>query len=232
MDLLLIRHAQSLNNAVSATLGTSRGRVPDPPLTPLGQSQAEALAQAFTSRLYPMRPTALYASLMSRAIQTAAPLAAALQLPLHALVDAFEVGGPLDWDGDEWSEQRHHPGSPASVLRQHSAHLVLPETVTEQGWWGGPIEMEPEAAYRAARVVAALRDQYGGSDHVIALVSHEWFGQLLIRELLGSAAPPPQTWITLNNTGVSYFLDADVDGPVTTYWLNAVGHLRLDQITA
>ena len=246
MQLLLIRHAQSHNNAVWAAQGNSQGRLPDPPLTGLGRAQAAALAGAFSRGDYPMRPTVLLTSLMSRTIQTAAPLAAALGVPIQARADAFEVGGPLDWDGHERSERRHHRGSPAAQLRAHSAHLVLPPEATEAGWWPGPIESVSAAPARAARLLAALRALYAGTDAVIGLVSHEWFGQFLIREVLGDRHPDPEPdadpdrhpeaapadWITLHNSGVSWFTDVDGGaGDVTARWLNRTTHLRPDQVT-
>lgn len=234
MQLLLIRHAQSHNNAVWAAQGNSQGRLPDPPLTGLGRAQAAALAGAFSRGDYPMRPTVLLTSLMSRTIQTAAPLAAALGVPIQARADAFEVGGPLDWDGHEQSERRHHPGSTAAQLRAHSAHLVLPPEATEAGWWSGPIESVSQAPARAARLLAQLRARYAGTDAVIGLVSHEWFGQFVIRELLGGVDPDPDApeWITLHNSGVSWFTDvAGGAGDVTARWLNRTTHLRPDQVT-
>lgn len=44
VELLLIRHGQSANNALEHAAGDLGGRLPDPPLTPLGHAQARWLA--------------------------------------------------------------------------------------------------------------------------------------------------------------------------------------------
>lgn len=65
--LLLVRHGESEGNAGRMFTGHSAS-----PLSPLGQRQAEALADA----LAPLAPTALYSSDLVRALSTVAPLAA------------------------------------------------------------------------------------------------------------------------------------------------------------
>lgn len=227
MELLLIRHGQSHNNAVYAAQGNSRGRLPDPGLTELGHAQADQLAQALAAGDIPVRPTVLYASLMTRAIQTARPIADALDLPVHGRADAFEVSGPLDWDGDDRRAKRHHPGSPASVLRALTPRLVLPTQATESGWWSGPVEQPEDASARAGRLTAYLLGRHAGTDDVVALVSHEWFSQFLFRELLGIAQMTG--WIDFTNTGVTRFVD--VEGATTAAWVNRTTHLRADQLT-
>ncbi len=227
MDLVLIRHGQSHNNAIWAATGRSLGRLPDPPLTDVGRAQAKQLAQAVGAGDLGVQPTIVYASLMTRAIQTAAPLADVLDLPIQAHPEAFEVGGPQAWDGCEDSPRQHHPGSSASTLSALSPRVVLPDTVTEQGWWSGPVEDEATAQDRGARLVAQLQDRHGGTDEVVALVSHEWFSQVLFCRLLGIERM--QGWITFNNTGVSLF--TDVDGTTGAAWVNRTTHLRPDQLT-
>ena len=93
VELLLIRHGQSLNNASEQAPGGSGRRLPDPPLTALGHEQARRLA-VWTAQDDNCRPiTPLYSSLTTRAVQTAAPLARALGLPVQGLAAAYECGG-------------------------------------------------------------------------------------------------------------------------------------------
>ncbi|MBK8469150.1 MAG: histidine phosphatase family protein [Actinomycetales bacterium] len=229
MDILLIRHGQSHNNAVFAAQGHALGRLPDPPLTALGHAQARALAAAMVAGDWPVVPTALHCSLMSRAVQTAAPIAEALGLEVHGHAELFEVGGPLDWSGDDADPRRAHPGSAAADLSALTPRLVLPSQAQQDGWWAGPVEAGPQSVARAARVVAWLRERYARSDEVVALVSHEGFSHVLFRELLG--IPAVGGWIDLNNTGGTYFRAVDTPGRTSVAWTNRTTHLTSDQIS-
>ncbi|MFC4425903.1 histidine phosphatase family protein [Deinococcus navajonensis] len=86
MKLLLIRHGQSENNAIEHHGDYGQRRQPDPPLTALGRQRAQHLAASFPRRADLSR---LYTSLMTQAVQTAAPLARALRVPLHGLAQAY-----------------------------------------------------------------------------------------------------------------------------------------------
>ena len=81
MRLVLIRHGQSGNNVIWEQTGSSVGRHPDTPLTDRGHDQARRLAAAIADGALPWRIDAIYTSLMTRAVQTAAPIANALDLP-------------------------------------------------------------------------------------------------------------------------------------------------------
>ena len=104
MRLYLIRHGQSVNNLLWTTNNSEKGRSHDPELTPLGHAQAESVAKFFRDdfdKHLPLmgkyqdnaRPTILYTSLMTRAVQTGSAIAHALNIPLVALSEAFEAGG-------------------------------------------------------------------------------------------------------------------------------------------
>ncbi|MCW2504504.1 MAG: histidine phosphatase family protein [Actinomycetia bacterium] len=110
--LILVRHGESEANVI----GSLHCQVPGPPLTDRGHEQAEALVAALASE----DVRAVYASTMTRASQTAGPLAAALGLDLrirdglreadlgelhdrhdteaHALFDDVFAGWALDAD--------------------------------------------------------------------------------------------------------------------------------------
>jgi len=229
MDLLLIRHAQSQNNLVWAQTGASVGRVPDPRLTPLGERQAAAVAHALARGRYAAPPTVLYASLMSRAILTAAPIAAALDLDLHGHPELFEVGGPLDWSGHEDVPRRAHPGAGRTALTQLSSRLKLPHDAGDDGWWNGPVEPDAGAAERACRVLDGILERHGGTDAVVGVVSHGHFSQFLVRALLG--IPTMTGWVDILNTSVSRFSDVDVPGRTAAAWINRVEHLLPDEVS-
>ncbi|MDR7254749.1 2,3-bisphosphoglycerate-dependent phosphoglycerate mutase [Nocardioides sp. BE266] len=186
MRFVLVRHGQSNNNKLWAETGDETGREVDTRLTPLGEQQAAALASYATEPGLPWRLTHLYASPMVRAVQTAAPLADALDLPLQLHEDLFEVGGPYDLH--ETSGARvAHPGSGRGALAALSDRLHLPDWVGEDGWWRGEVEGERSAYIaRADRLLASLEERHDPGD-VVGLVSHGWFGNVLLARLLGVA---------------------------------------------
>jgi 2,3-bisphosphoglycerate-dependent phosphoglycerate mutase len=220
MDILLIRHAQSGNNLLWERNGSSRGRSADPELTPLGLDQAQAVARAFAAGDYP-RPTHLFTSLMLRAVQTAAPLAETLDLPLIGHAETFEFFGPVEYDPDDHERRWHHPGASRQTLQRLSPRLTLPSPAGEDGWWRGPVEDEAACDARARRVVRDLIQTHGGSGATLALVTHGTFSQYLIRALLGIETMTG--WLAIGNTSVSQF--RDVETLAVASWINRVDHL-------
>jgi probable phosphoglycerate mutase len=95
LKLYLIRHGQTEGN-IRGALDTA---LPGPPLTELGETQAQALADAIGDE--PI--VAVYASQATRAQQTAAPLASRLGLDVQVIegvkeVDAGDIEGHTDRD--------------------------------------------------------------------------------------------------------------------------------------
>ncbi len=230
MRFVLIRHGQSTNNALWAENGNEVGRDVDTRLSTLGEKQAAALAAYATSPGLPWALTHLYASPMARAVQTAAPLADALDLPLVLNRDLFEVGGPYDLV-DGTGEQVAHPGSGSSVIAALSDRVLLPDWLTEDGWWKGEVERE-RAVYvaRADRLLGALRDTHDPGD-VVGLVSHGWFGNVLIGRLLG--IEDIKGHFELANTSISLVEDTEQGVPweVTAIRINWLPHLAADQVS-
>lgn len=232
MRLLLIRHGQSSNNHLEDQPDYLQQRQPNPPLTELGHLQAARLAQwARTDELFG-RITHLSTSLMTRAVQTASPLAQALRLDVHGLTEAYECGGL-----NSGPEQ----GFAAVAGRDHAAlsvecpPLMWPEALQGQPWDGG---CEPWAAEgftaRAARVVAELQ-KLAQEAEVIALVTHHDFAQYLLANLLGlPALNGVSLTFRLNNTSTTY-LEVDGTGGVNRQmlqWCNRVDHLLPAHITS
>lgn len=83
ITVTFIRHAQSESNA-SGTIDTT---VPGPGLSPEGKEQAEQVARQLGHKDY----DSVYASTMTRAQQTAAPLAAALGKQVEVLPGIQEI---------------------------------------------------------------------------------------------------------------------------------------------
>jgi 2,3-bisphosphoglycerate-dependent phosphoglycerate mutase len=230
MRYVLIRHGQSSNNALWAETGDDLGREVDARLTPLGESQAAALAAYATSPGLPWPLTHLYASPMARAVQTAAPLADALDLPLTLNRDLFEVGGPYDLlHGTD--DQVAHPGSGRSVIAALSDRVHLPDWLTEQGWWQGEVEREREVyVARADRLIAELRETHDHED-AVGLVSHGWFGNVVLGRLLGIAEIDGV--FELANASLTLLEDTEDRVPwgVTAIRVNWLPHLTADQVS-
>lgn len=229
MHLLLIRHAQSANNALAAqgVDAYQSGRQPDPPLTDLGRRQAEALA-GWIGGVDP-RPTHLYCSPMRRTLQTASPVAEALDLPLRVNDLVYERPGPVEVTE---AGQRPHPGSPRSELAALSDRAVLPDSLTEEGWYDGPIESPAQAVARAARIAAWLRREHDDGD-CVALVAHGAIGALLLETLVAPGRAEKlgdyligrePWWFNLANTSTS-MVELTDGGGCEVHWVNRVDHL-------
>ncbi|PWS38626.1 histidine phosphatase family protein [Falsiroseomonas bella] len=142
--MILLRHGQSEFNLHFSATRRDPG-IKDPKLTELGHQQAEAAAEALAGVQEIRR---IIASPYTRALQTAAPLARRLRLPV--LVNPI-VRERYAFTCDI--------GSPATALRGEWPDLTLDHL--EEVWW--PLEEEPaeQVLARAARFrgeMAALED--------------------------------------------------------------------------
>lgn len=231
MRLLLIRHAQSTNNLLFSQTGGSEGRSADPPLTELGHGQAQALADAARADGTLRGVTHLYSSLTTRAVQTAAPLAAALELPVRGLAEAYEAGGLFLHD--EHGARQPVPGrTHTQLLTESPALLWPPDLEAGAAWAGGFEEVDDEVALttRAGRVVGALRAAHGAED-TAALVTHGHFTQFLLRGLISHGA----AYFRVANTATSLLTLPGPDAPPTqgplVEWINRFDHLRAEQLS-
>lgn len=236
MHLLLIRHGQSTNN-LAAESGTGESdREPDPPLTPLGEQQAAALADWLSRAEWV--PDHLYASLMRRTIQTAAPLADRFGLRIEARDNLHEAGGPYV---GPYLEATPHPGSTRAELQAFSPVVDLPDVVTDAGWWSQQVETTAVAFQRARSVGAWLWEQarHRQDGERVAIVAHGAFLSMLVTTLVNPAeaaaaadrraggAEDLPVWYEFENTSTS-LIDLQVSHTRQTAsvaWLNRVDHL-------
>lgn len=251
MELYIIRHAESQNNALWTAYRNSRDgeRKPDPQITEVGHLQAQMLADFLVegdpdpelSRYAHHHDrggfnlTHLYASLMVRAIATAGYISERTGLTVHAWPDIHERGGlhTLDPDTDE---RVGVEGPNRAELLQQFPRLVLPDELGEVGWWNRPPESVEESLPRARRVWARLLAQHGRSDDHVAIVTHAGFFQSLLVTLTGIdwSSPErypglPQIWFRLSNTGICRIsFEADY---VSIRYMNRVDHLPSALIT-
>lgn len=247
MQLYFIRHAQSVNNVLYATTGSSNGRLADPPLTDLGRQQAGHLAN-FLSQTRPDLPeiyggahnvrgfffTHLYASLMERAVQTGSVVARELGLPLVAWSDIHEVGG-LWLPDEEDGEPVGQAGPGRDYFAEHYPELALPDWLEDSGWWNRPFEPVEARPERARRVIEELWRRHGQSDDRVAIISHGGFYSIFMNVLLTLPAQPSpietiqETYFHLANTAISR-LDF-VDETMRIVYLNKVNFLPRELVT-
>lgn len=247
MQFYFIRHAQSENNALWARTGSSEGRSPDPGITDVGHQQAEILAE-FLARttpeveargrdphnLYGFGITHLYSSLMRRAIITGTYVAEALDLPLVAWEDIHERGGIFIHD-EEIGERRGLPGATPADLADIFPHLVLPDTLDDEGWWNRPFEPHDQVPVRAQRFIKELLARHGGTHDRVAIVSHGGFYIDLLAVLLDFPLAnthldePRQVVFTINNAAITR-IDV-VEDIVNLVYLNRVDFLPQELIT-
>jgi len=236
MDLYIIRHAQSTNNALDA----ERERVCDPELSELGRQQAELLARHLAGDAEPefergrlAAPngagcgiTRLFVSPMRRALQTARPVARALGLTPEVWVDLHEHGGVF-LDHGPGVGYVGYPGLSRAEMQAVLPGCVLPDGVTERGWWTGAREDRPGCEARAAKVAAALRQWAAATDERMALISHGDFIDALLRALLQAGQA---CYFVHANTAISR-LELRPDGRIWVDYLNRTDHLPQGMIS-
>jgi broad specificity phosphatase PhoE len=250
MRLLLIRHAQSGNNAVA---DASHGdystfmatRSPDPALTPAGERQAELLATYVAAmddgidaihermssylRLHPV--TRLYVSPMLRALQTAQPLAAALELAPEVWVDIHEHGG-IFTGSKEAGNVLGYPGLTCAAIAARFPTYTTGAGIDDRGWWRGGYEELEECDARAGRVAHTLRTWAGQQpDATIALVTHGTFLNSLLHALL--TLPPSaqdRVYFSHLNTALTR-IDFLQDGGLAMRYHNRITHLPVEYLT-
>ncbi|GGS17850.1 histidine phosphatase family protein [Deinococcus knuensis] len=213
MKLLLIRHAQSQNNVIEDRPDYAQARQPDPPLTTHGHHSARQFAQ--DADLH--GTTCLYTSLMLRAVQTAAPIAARLNLPAHGIERAYEYGGLTTGPAGGFTPVT---GSDHASLRAHCPALIWPAHLTGHPWDGGAEAWEePHFHARATQALTDLRARHPGPARV-ALITHHDFAGALIRAALGWPVTDTPPTFHLAHLSTAQ-LDLHEDGGVGELeWLN------------
>ncbi|RZQ62088.1 histidine phosphatase family protein [Amycolatopsis suaedae] len=199
MKLYLIRHAQTPAN-VRKALDTA---LPGPPLTELGEQQAQRLADELAER--PIR--AVYASYATRAQQTAAPLAAACGVEVQVVEGVHEVTvGDLEGRTDE--KAIHTYISIAHRWAQGELDAAMP---------GG--ESGRQVRERFVEAVAQIRAKHEQSDPdgIIALVSHGGVLRLGAEWICDNVRPEVADAGLLPNTGLIE-LDSRPDGWHCVSW--------------
>ncbi len=186
MDLFLIRHGESANNALTDI----SQRVADPELTAKGRVQAERVAAYLAEGLH-LAPAErqedrpffdrLYCSAMIRALHTAQAIGQAMESKSEIWVATHEMGGIyLDHGGERGTVG--YPGLTRAEIATRFPTSVASAEVGEDGWWDAGMETEEQAQRRAMDVAADLLARAGEKTR-IGLVTHGGFISLLLSAL-------------------------------------------------
>jgi len=245
MQLYIIRHAESTNNA----LADQRYRVADPLLTETGLRQAEILAQhlahgngRFPNEMGLRTPsnnpagasgegygiTRLYCSPMRRALQTAAPVSRALGLKPEIWIEIHEYGG-IWLDHGDAGGIRGYPGITRAEIEAEFPGYEAPEGVTERGWWRWAQE-EPEMFLARTGWVIETLHSWAARGERVAIITHGAFIDGLLNTLLKVGRVQP-VYYHHDNTGIT-LIDFRRNGKLSIRFLNRLDHLPLDLITS
>ena len=241
MDLFLIRHGQSANNA----LPNIRDREVDPPLTKLGERQAEILAEylaagethdlspVLTSNntKYQIREgfgiTSLFSSAMYRSLQTVRPISRSLGLAPQIWIDLHEEGGMyLDHGGDEG--RVGYPGRTKTEILTEFPGYQVPPGLTDTGWWNQGHESLSSVVTRAARVSEQLQEMAAREERV-AIITHGFFMDVLLKALFGQS-PGENIYYRHHNTAISR-LSIIPGERIEILHLNRVDHLDSELVS-
>lgn len=243
MQLYIIRHAQSTNNA----LADMRNRVFDPTLTELGRQQAQILAEHLASAEHPEQKigqnaedttvqtvrgygiTRLYCSAMHRAMQTTQPVSQALNLDPKVWLDIHESGG-IFLEHDDERGVVGYPGKTRSEILEEFPNYKLPEAITEAGWWDVTKGQEdwPSCHGRAIRVARQLW-RWAETDDVVAIVSHGGFIDSLVKALTNQL-PSRNVFYHHFNTAITR-IDFSADGRLNVRYINRIPHLSQELVS-
>ena len=222
MQLYLIRHAESENNAKPP-----EQRVSDPSITDVGWKQTACLA-AWTKTL---KIDTLITSPFRRALDTTIAILDAQQQHLCVWHDTFERGGCYHGYHDE--DTRGATGMGRSEILSHlnraPNQCTIDKGIDESGWWGEKDkETDQQASERAQQVTGRLQETFGANGPTVVIVTHADFKRLLLEAMLPGVLDPHLVG-PMRNTGIS---KVNFDGKTWQLdWLNSVSHLPADLIT-
>ncbi|NEC89828.1 histidine phosphatase family protein [Streptomyces sp. SID12501] len=199
MRLLLIRHGQTPSN-VKFLLDTA---VPGPGLTELGERQAAMLPEALADE----EIDALYASTLTRAQLTAAPLAGARGLGVRVRDGIREVAaGDLEMRGDP-----------------EAAHAYM---TTLFAWAAGDTELRMPGGENGVEALgrfdAVVAEAAGSGAGTVAMVSHGAAIRMWAAARADNVDVPFAAEHRLDNTGVVVLEGSPADGWKAVSWAGAV----------
>jgi broad specificity phosphatase PhoE len=201
MIFFLIRHGESVYNAEGRIQGQS-----DVPLSALGLRQAAAIADALAHE----QIEAIYSSPLSRAMQTAEPLAAKLGLEVRQDDRLKEIHAGI-FQGLLWAEiEARFPGA-AGPWREQDADFTIPGGESRRA-----LMVRGLAAFEAIRAAPFRR---------VAVVAHGGILAAALKALL--AIPAERNPFALFNASISRLV---WDTRIKLLTLNELDHLRGEEL--
>lgn len=213
MQLYLIRHAESGNNA-----RPTYDRIEDPSITRVGRMQAEHLGEWLKT----VRIDALITSPFRRTLETTYSALQARSRDVLVWDSVFERGGCYrGWNSTNVAGA-DGLGRTAIVneLSKVGGTIEVDDSITESGWWNSrPRETDEEVLERTRLVADRLVREFATNDSssnaadkkpndgsgvgpVVVMITHADFKRLLLSRLLGGQANALK-FGPLRNTGVT-----------------------------
>ena len=208
MQIYLVRHGQSQNNAG----GASAHNVP---LTDLGHEQVRRAAETLADQ---EKFEALYCSPLKRALQSAATLHARLGLAPY-------VHPAFSETGFSWGE----PDATRAELQADYLDFILDESITSSGWAPAAHETEDESYERAGELIRWLSTRHPEPDARILVVTHGRFGSILMGYVV-ETRPCGYSRFSQHNCAISR-LDIVANGESKLRFLNLTTHLPAEMLT-
>ncbi len=227
MQLYLVRHAESENNARPPYL-----RVEDPAITAIGRLQSQHLADWIAT----LSIDHLITSPFLRTLQTTRYITDKTGGSVSVWHDAFEFGGCFRGHGPDATDGGIGLGR-SDVIRNVVAaadRCTIDPTIEESGWWGGKTkETAAESNERTVRLIERFARTFGDSGETVVAVIHADLKRAMMSQMLRSTADPmnfgPLNIGPLRNVGISKL---DFDGSRWKLdWFNSVTHLPSKLIT-
>ena len=238
LRLALVRHGESMNNIHEAVSEAAyvANRHADPDLSPRGYRQADVLggflANLTRSAFLGVHPIdEVWVSPHRRTLLTVAPYAAASGHRPRVNTKLFEAGGVYDAN-DAYDAFAAQGGLTRSEMAARHPTYLLPDEVTEDGWYAPPTpgsgkETDDECRDRALGVAADVRARAAALDrdlNVVAVVHYDFICAFLDALVAPATRGPFLRWRHWN-TAITV---VDVDGATGAASFvaqNAVAHL-------
>ncbi len=202
--ILLARHGETEWNKIGRVQGWT-----DIGLSAAGEAQAARLAE----RLRGTKLAGVYSSELSRARQTAAPIAAQHDTAVQTLPGLREKGYGK-WEGLTREDLERDW---AALWHQYHTLRVLEAVVPEGETW-------PEVCLRTVEALQTILAAHPGADETVLLVGHGGSARALVLEAL-QAPLPTLLRLHLDNASLSR-LDFAALNDSRVVFLNDTSHLR------
>lgn len=204
MDLILVRHGQSQNNATQEGILNS-------PLTSLGHQQAESVGRAVAA----LKPEVIASGSLQRALQTAWATAEQVNLPIEVWNHAHEVRLKSGYDGLHIDEM--YQRFPSAIFNE--------KNMVNDRWQHTSDNSLERARTRATTLLDNFWEKYLGKR--VAVFLHGHLNRLIIQSILG-----PSTFgrihIRQPNACINRFIFEDEH--IHVHSISDVSHLTQDGI--